>query len=69
MDWIAGTLELIALYIIGNKNKYGFLLNLIVGICWITHVCINKESFGLLIVVVPALFINSRNFLKWKQRN
>lgn len=67
MDWLAGILELTGLYIIGNKNKLGFILNILCGICWISYVLINKHTFGLLIVVVPALIINIRNYGKWSK--
>ena len=66
MDWIAGILELIALYIVGSKNRFGFLLNLVVATCWISHVYLIRESYGLLVVVIPAIFINIRNYIKWR---
>ena len=65
MDFIAGFLELTGLWIVGNKNRLGFLINISCGITWITYVVVNKTTYGLLIVVVPALFINTRNFIKW----
>jgi len=67
MDWVAGILELTALYIVGCKNRFGFILNVCCGICWIIYVVMSKGSYGLLIVVVPALFINCINFLKWSK--
>jgi len=69
MDYIAGILELIALYVVGCKNKFGFVLNVVVGAFWISHVCLSKGSYGLLIVVVPAIFINLFNYLKWKKND
>ena len=65
MDWIAGILELTGLWIVGNKNRIGFLLNICCGICWIIYVFTTKSTYGLLVVVVPALTINTRNFIKW----
>jgi len=67
MDFLAGILELFALYIIGSKNKFGFLLNIIVASCWIIHVYLSKESYGLLLVVIPAIFINLRNYVNWQK--
>ena len=67
MDFIAGLLELSGLWIVGNKSKWGFILNILCGLCWITYVLINQHTYGLLIVVVPALIINTRNFIKWSK--
>ena len=65
IDYLAGGLELTGLYVLGNRNRYGFALNLAAGACWIGHVYTTGESHGLLLVVVPALFINLRNIIKW----
>ena len=70
IDWIAGIFELFGLYIVGNKNKIGFILNMCAGICWIAYVYLSSSTYGLLVVVVPALIINVRNYVKWsKERN
>jgi len=65
VDWIAGILELCGLYIVGNKNKIGFLVNIVCGLCWISYVIFSMSTYGFLIVVIPALVINTRNFIKW----
>ena len=64
MDIIAGCLELCGNWLIGNKNKWGFVLNFVGCVLWIC-VAIHFKIYGLLIVVIPALFINVRNFIKW----
>jgi len=69
MDWIASIFELFGLYIVGNKNRIGFVLNILAGISWITYVVVSKSTYGLLLVVVPALIINSRNYLKWRNED
>ena len=63
---IAGICELIGGWILGNKNRFGFILFAIGGICWII-VAIAKTIPGLLIVCVPGLFISVRNYRKWKK--
>lgn len=65
MDWVAGVLELTGLYIVGNKNRWGFIINICCGLCWISYVLYSRSTYGLLIVVVPALCINTRNFIRW----
>jgi hypothetical protein len=64
MDIFAGIFELIGNYLIGNKNRFGFLINIVSCCIWI-YVAIIFHIYGLLIVVVPAIIINIRNFIKW----
>ena len=67
MDWVAAVIELIAAWVIGNKNKYGYILFIIGGMCWLAHSLISKGTYGLFLVIVPAFFINVRNYIKWKR--
>ena len=64
LDWIAGLFELSGSWTIGNKKKIGFLLNIIGCSCWII-VAFKSKVYGLLLVVIPAIVINIRNFIKW----
>ena len=66
MDWLAGLFELFGLYILGNKKTFGFILNICGNIIWIV-VAFKMQIYGLLLVVVPAIFINIRNYKKWKK--
>lgn len=65
MDFIAGIFELFGNWNIGNKRKIGFILNVIGCSVWI-YVAFHSRVYGLLIVVVPAIAINIRNYMKWK---
>jgi len=69
MDYIAGFLEIFALYVIGCKNRIGFAINICSGIAWITYVITHHVSYGLLIVVIPAMIINGRNYFKWAEHS
>jgi len=64
IDWVAGAFELSGSWKTGNKKKIGFVLNLLGSIAWI-YVAFNSHVYGLLLVVIPAIFINIRNWLKW----
>ena len=66
LDWIAGAFELSGSYTVGNKKKIGFILNLIGCLMWII-VDFISGIYGLLLVVVPAFFVNIRNFKKWSK--
>ena len=67
MDWAAGLLELCGIWIVGNKCKWGFVFNAICCITWIIYVLSTGQTYGLLLVVIPALIINIRNFIKWNR--
>ena len=64
LDWVAGAFELSGSYTVGNKKKIGFIFNLIGCLMWII-VAFTSGVYGLLLVVVPASFVNIRNFIKW----
>lgn len=65
IDILAGMLELVGSYLIGNKNKFGFMLSICCTI-WIYY-AIDHKIYGLLIPTIPGLFISIRNFYKWKR--
>ncbi len=67
LDYVAGIFDISGVWVIGNKNKYGFLLTMLGNILWVA-VAFKTGVFGLLIVVVPAIFVNIRNFIKWSKR-
>ena len=67
LDFIAGITELLGLWVVGNKKSYGFIINLVCNILWIIFVLANKTTYGLLLVVIPAIFINVRNYLHWRR--
>ena len=66
MDIIAGILELTGSWLIGNKKRIGFIINIIACSMWV-YVAFISHVYGLLIVVIPAIFINIRNFKKWSE--
>lgn len=67
MDLIAGLLELLATWLVGNKNKVAFIFYNMANLFWI-YVAIDRKIYGLLVVVVPAVVINIRNYIKWGKR-
>jgi hypothetical protein len=67
VDWIAAILELFGAYIVGNKNKVAFILFFLAGICWMVYVATTNTTHGILIVVIPAMCMNVRNYIKWSK--
>ena len=66
MDIIAGLLGLSANWMLGNKNRIAFILFNLANLFWI-WVALEHKIYGLLIVVIPAILINIRNWIKWSK--
>jgi len=66
MDFLAGSVELFGLWKVGSGKRWGFLFGALCNALWITHVLTSRQSWGLLLVVVPALAINLRNWRAWR---
>ena len=64
MDIVAGLLELIALFQLGEYERAGFLFNVAACGIWV-YVSLNKKIYGLLLVAVPAIILNIVNYIKW----
>lgn len=71
MSWLAAAFELIGSWLVGNKMKAGFILLFFGCSVWIYVALRVPEARGLLLVVVPALLINIRNYRRWwkQERN
>ena len=67
LDWIAAALELAGAWIVGNKNKWGFIVFIACGLCWIAYIIVNQSTYGLLLAIMPMQVINVRNFIKWSR--
>jgi hypothetical protein len=67
LDFIAGTLTLAAVWVLGNKNKNGFLLGVTSNIAWIAYALTHQHTFGIIWECLPLIFINTRNYIKWSR--
>jgi len=68
LDWIAGITELTGNWLLGDKKRLGFILNLTCQVLW-TIVAIKTGIYGLLLVVIPGMAVNVRNYLKWGEKS
>ena len=66
LDWIAAAIALLGVYIIGTKNKYGFLICIISGVIWCIVASLTRVH-GLFLEVVPMFVLNIWNFNKWRR--
>ncbi len=67
-SWLASAAELTGLWMIGSKRKFGFLVSIIGNLIWVAVALLRLPATGLLLVVIPAMFINIRNFIRWKSQ-
>ena len=62
LDLFTGIADLVAAYLLGNKNRFGFLLNVFAETAWI-YVALTHALYGMLIVSIPVFPLAS--FLIW----
>jgi len=68
MDVLAGIFELIGKYFVGEKARIGFVFHIIGSILW-TVIALRTGIYGLLIITIPAFFLNVINFTKWSKND
>jgi hypothetical protein len=67
LDWIAMSASLFAVFLIGNKNRLGFLSYILANALWIYLGVFKMESIGISIGNIFFLMMNLRGFIKWKK--
>ena len=67
LDWLAMALSLLAVYLLGNKNRMGFISYLFANALWIYLGVFRMQSFGISIGNIFFLTMNLRGYLKWKK--
>jgi len=65
MDYLAGLLELCGSWLVGSRNRFGFVCNGIGCALWVA-VAVRSGIYGLLLVAVPGVCVNARNLWKWR---
>ncbi len=58
--------ELLAIWLIGSKNRAGFLTGLVGNGLWVLYVGLSKSAWGLLLICPAAAILNARGWLLWK---
>jgi hypothetical protein len=59
--------SLFAFYLIGNKNRIGFISYILANALWIYLGVFKMQSFGISVGNVFFFMMNLRGFLKWKK--
>lgn len=69
LDWVAMATSLLAVYLMGNKNRVGFLSYIIANALWIYLGVFKMQSLGITIGNIFFLIMNLRGFFKWKSQS
>ncbi len=64
VDWIAMVLTFIAIYSLGNKQRYGFCVMMAGNACWIA-LAVRFQSYGMLAANAVFFAMNLRGFVRW----
>lgn len=64
VDWVAMALSLYAVYLLGNKNKWGFVAFIISNALWL-YVGYLANSYAIAIGNFIFLLTNTRGWVRW----
>lgn len=65
---VLSILTIIGMWLIGNKNRWDWIVGLVNQLLWISFAIIFK-AWGLLPLSVVLIFVYTRNLYKWKDTN
>lgn len=65
IDWLAMALSLYAAYLLGNKQKVGFIIFAISNVFWILLGVFFMSSYGMAIGNFAFFLINLRGYMHW----
>jgi len=67
LDWLAMSLTFAAIYLLGNKNRAGFVIMMIGNLCW-SGIGLWAHSYAMIAANLGFFSMNVRAFLKWNPR-
>jgi hypothetical protein len=66
VDWLATACGLAGVFLLGSKNKYGFLTFMLASASWVTF-GILTESYPVIIGSSTFFFMHLRGWIKWRR--
>ena len=66
IDWLATVSGLTGVYLIGSKNRYGFLIMMVASLSWLT-VGFMIQSFALIIGSACFFGLHVRGWINWRK--
>lgn len=65
MDWIAGILTLMGMWMVGEKNRWGFMVLFLNEFVWLYVILTREEIMGFLPLCFALIYINIKAFIDW----
>jgi hypothetical protein len=70
MDFLAALLEIMGGFLVGNRIRIGFIINILAGLSWIVvsvgiHYGFIDNCDWLIGVCVAMILVNIRNYRRW----
>ena len=65
LDWLGIFMSLVSVYMLGNKNKWGFIVFALSNVIWIYLGLIMMSSVGMAVGNFIFMVINIRGFIHW----
>lgn len=66
IDWVAMALSLLAVYLLGHKNQFGFVSFMVSNVLWVI-VGVLANSVGIWAGNLVFLGLNLRGYLRWRR--
>ena len=67
LSYVVAFITCLGLYLVGCKNKYGFLITFFNEFLWAYWIVITPGTRGLLIVCVVTAIISLKSYIKWSK--
>ena len=64
IDWLAMCLTFTAIYLLGNKSRYGFVVMMAGNLCW-AAIGGWAQSYAMVAANLGFFVMNVRGYLKW----
>ena len=65
LSYLLGVITILGIYLVGKKNKNGFLVTFFSEFLWAYWITITPGAKGLYIVCVVTAIISMRSYLLW----
>jgi hypothetical protein len=65
-SWILSAIGILSYYILGRKNRWGWVINAGYQIVWIIY-AIGTKQYGFIVVCIFFFVVAIKNFIEWQE--
>jgi hypothetical protein len=66
---IASIFDIVQMYLLSNKNRWGFVFGILSGILWILYAVITNSAYGIFIIAPISAYFAWNGFLSWGKQD